>query len=874
MRSRSLRMACLLASLLWLHPDLVARGEGPVRMGVLTNENWDQLAPKGKEVDAILGDIVIRNDYLIAVIAQPTATRHANMTVRDVGGCLIDLTSTEYESDQLSCYYPGLRTYPYRSWKGVTLSMDERELEIELELDGTVHEADVIGVSLVAEGSPTRARATVTYSMGQSSRSLAVLSQYHNVGRDPITVTMQDDVRADGGKEEMRKSENGQHKTFWFQDHFWKQAYVIWGEMGSKQSKSGPDYSIQSTSDSRTTTLKFPDEDGNSTVKLAYAQVAVISRYIAPGRTLLHARANLAQLTSSKTKFVDTTVTVVDSAGQPVADAVVTLGDAHLRTDVKGLTQFPIESGEYKVDVTVHGIKLLDAAVLTIPDGEKSQQTLTLKGYQPGTVVAAVTNGDGEPIPCKVEFIPVGSTPLPNFGPETAEFAVKNLRYTVDGTFTQSLHPGEYDCLVSHGPEHEIAMVRINVESGKTVSLTANLTRSVDTTGWVSADYHSHSSPSGDNTGSQLGRVINLVCEQLDFAPCTEHNRISTYADHIAKLKIEAFMASCSGMELTGSPLPLNHQNTFPLIMHPREQDGGGPVTDGDPEQQIARLALWDDRSEKFLQQNHPDLGWLYFDKNGDGIPDEGFSRSFDFMDAIEVHPIDSAWQLTTDNISTGNPSGDRILNWLQLLNLGHRAAGVVNTDAHYNFHGSGGLRNWVKSPTDDPRKIQIIDMVHASEEGHLVMSNGPFLEVSTTSGDKAYGPGDDLAAADGKVSLKIRVQSPKHIAVDEVFILVNGKHVPSLHYTRATHPEKFGNSTVDFDQTVPVTLTGDSHLVVVAGSRTATLGAAFGPAWGKQHPTAMTNPLFVDVDGNGFKPNKDTLGLPLPVKGGIPKGK
>jgi hypothetical protein len=39
------------------------------------------------------------------------------------------------------------------------------------------------------------------------------------------------------------------------------------------------------------------------------------------------------------------------------------------------------------------------------------------------------------------------------------------------------------------------------------------------------------------------------------------------------------------------------------------------------------------------------------------------------------------------------------------------------------------------------------------------------------------------------------------------------------------------------------------------------------GPVGGAQHPAALTNPVFVDVDGTGFQPNKDTLGFPLPVK-------
>jgi hypothetical protein len=31
--------------------------------------------------------------------------------------------------------------------------------------------------------------------------------------------------------------------------------------------------------------------------------------------------------------------------------------------------------------------------------------------------------------------------------------------------------------------------------------------------------------------------------------------------------------------------------------------------------------------------------------------------------------------------------------------------------------------------------------------------------------------------------------------------------------------------------------------------------------------PFAVSNPIFVDVDGGGFKPNGDDLGVPFPVK-------
>jgi len=67
-------------------------------------------------------------------------------------------------------------------------------------------------------------------------------------------------------------------------------------------------------------------------------------------------------------------------------------------------------------------------------------------------------------------------------------------------------------------------------------------------------------------------------------------------------------MLTCPGMELTGSPGLINHQNAFPLIPHPRTQDGGAPLTDADPVVQIERLAMWDGGSDKLVQINHPNI--------------------------------------------------------------------------------------------------------------------------------------------------------------------------------------------------------------------------------------------------------------------------
>jgi hypothetical protein len=211
------------------------------------------------------------------------------------------------------------------------------------------------------------------------------------------------------------------------------------------------------------------------------------------------------------------------------------------------------------------------------------------------------------------------------------------------------------------------------------------------------------------------------------------------------------------------------------------------------------------------------------------------------------------------------------IVNWLQLLNQGYRIPGVVNTDAHYNYHGSGFLRIYLKSSTDSPAEIDTMEMVHAAEGGNVIMTSGPYLEVQLRA--EGEGPhtvgtaGDDVAASTGKVTLHVRVQCPNWFDVDRVQVLLNGKPAEDLNFTRQSTPDRFASDVVKFDQQIPLSFEGDTHVIVVALAEQSKLGPVMGPANADDTPVAVSNPIFVDVDGGGFKANGDTLGAPLPAK-------
>lgn len=813
----------------------------------LSPQTWQEFAPAGKEVDCIYGDYVLRNDRIVAVIADPIPTRHANMTVREVGGAIIDLTRRHGQSDQLGAYYPEGRRFPFTLKAfGVGGQKHIPQANEPIRLQGK----DVF-FSVSSPGTDDKPAVGIYYSLADNWDFIMIHTVYENTGNAPIEVDVLDSLRADKG---FTFAKPGQADWFWCSDTYWRQAYGV----------RGVNRQIQIVGDGAPRTgsvLRFAAE-GSYRVSLKPGQSFEWSRHIFAGANLFEVKAFAARWRDEELRTV-----VVEAEGSSQALVKLSRDDVPYGegyTDGVGLLKLDVPPGKYDLEVSAIGCEPKQVEVDT------AKETIyRVRLGEPGVVDALIRGEDGERIPCKAQFSGIEPTKDPDFGPDTAEHGVKNLYYSHNGLFRQPIAPGKYKVIISYGPEYDAVFTEIEVVAGKETPLKATLVRSVQTPGWVSTDFHNHSSPSGDNTSSQLGRVLNLLCEHVEFAPCTEHNRIDTYMPHLELLGATQLMATCTGIELTGQPLPLNHQNAFPLVQKPRTQDGGGPTHDVDVELQISRLALWDNRSEKLVQQNHPDLGNLFFDKNGDGVPDGGFKDAIPHMDVMEVHPLDKLFEAAEYEVRQ-QKRNNTILNWLQLLNQGHRIPGVVNTDAHYNFHGSGFIRNFVKCSTDDPARIQTLEMVHSSEKGNVIMTTAPYLEVSLVGDkDRTAIAGEDLAVTSGKATLRVRVQCANWYDIDRVQVFFNGRPVEKLNFTREKTPEKFASGVVKFQQDLPLAFEQDTHVLVAALGEKSTLGPVMGPEYGKLMPIAVSNPIFVDVDGGGFRANGDTLGAPLPVKAG-----
>jgi hypothetical protein len=167
---------------------------------------------------------------------------------------------------------------------------------------------------------------------------------------------------------------------------------------------------------------------------------------------------------------------------------------------------------------------------LEVKAGETSTLAATMSTS--GTIAFNIQDDAGVSIPCKAQFHALDGADPVNLGPEQRAHGCREQCHSEHGKFRVALTPGRYRVVVTRGIEYSHFAREVTVKAGETFAFVGKLSRVVDTRGWVSADYHNHSTPSGDNTCGTDDRLINLAAENVEFAPTTEHNRLYDWRPH------------------------------------------------------------------------------------------------------------------------------------------------------------------------------------------------------------------------------------------------------------------------------------------------------------------------------------------------------
>jgi hypothetical protein len=197
-----------------------------------------------------------------------------------------------------------------------------------------------------------------------------------------------------------------------------------------------------------------------------------------------------------------------------------------------------------------------------------------------------------------------------------------------------------------------------------------------------------------------------------------------------------------------------------------------------------------------------------------------------------------AGWQAWAANPTQSTPV---LADWFGFLNRGVTACAIGNSDSHDVGDDAGYPRTYLKLTTgDDPGAATDAAIVDAIARQHAVVARGAFLKVATDAA-LVMGHTEPVTGA-GPHTLHVTAQTAPWLSLDTVELYANGLLVAS----RPTTAPADGGA-VWFDDAFEVSPAVDTWYVVL------TRGSASGwPVFGGS-PFAFTNPIYVDVAGDGF---------------------
>ncbi len=815
-----------------------------------TGKTTMHLLPTGREADGIPGDFVLRNNRVHALVSGSQPMRRT-VTATGVSplaqGVLYDFDIRGEENDQLERFQPG------------GLSGEISYVRVVEGLPRGTAAIEVVRYAAIGDGIYTRHE----YRLQEGWQHLLVTSTYRNESTQaksiaPAPVWSRFPLELNAGGVRLGDSINP----------FDKRGYAYGPVSGGELPKEAE--------------LR-PGEERTYAVA-----VTVADSPLAAYGVLASLRGEVGQVSGS----------VLDPSGKPAIHGRLMVQIAGQSVpqypDRQGRFAFALPSGSYEAVFEDNGRDVVKQT-LTARAGQTTRADV--KVSTASVVEIDIRDEQGRPSPAKVQFIGLAGTPAPNFGPDIRARGSRNQYSTHNGVVSQQTPPGRYTLRITRGPEFDMVERTIDVGKGQTVSLKEVMRRTVDTRGWIATDFHAHTTLSGGGDVVAIDdRLIDFAAENLEFVPTTEHARLYDWTPDIARLGLSSYMKTTPGIELTVNSADLT---AFPLTPDPTVQDAGAPPLNYDPRVNAMLLRDWStptlhkggsffDTSEnwrnrvpyfgggpdRWVHLNHPVVGNLFFDRDGDQVPDGGFVGLEDLIDGAEffsteilnAHPIYQGKNFdASERFKTWQ---NRTFAWLQLLNQGRRVWALAVSDPHRIYgNGSGSWRTYIPASTENIAELTVGEIVRNAKAGRMVTTNGPFLTVTTDDGQ----PIGSTVMREGEIGLHIKVQTANWMEIDRVQILVNGRQPAELNFTKGKNPDAFKAGPVAFERMVRVPLQGDAHLIVVAIGENSTLEKGWGLTtagqnYGAMPPVAYTNPIFVDVDRNGFKANGDTLGHPLPV--------
>jgi hypothetical protein len=486
-----------------------------------------------------------------------------------------------------------------------------------------------------------------------------------------------------------------------------------------------------------------------------------------------------------------------------------------------GSFELPLPAGEYRFVLQAPGGEDEELGVVR----EGAELRLNLVPPRPGTLSYLITDELEQPLSGRLVVRGVPPTKDPDLVPNENEAGSKNMLYSLTGAGSVQLPPGRYDVLATHGPEFSLPRQELEVNAELGATFRGELKRTVDTSGYLAADFHVHASPSTDSNVPLTDRVLTLAAEGIELAVPTDHNHVTDYTEAIDSQHLAGKLASMPGVEIT--TLGWGHFNAYP---YPKSLE----VPQTHETSPLEIFAVVRARApQAVLQVNHPRMPGVGYFNRGEVDTKTGVAQSPEFSFAFDTLEVSNGFDLEDPSVFERN-----LREWFELLNVGHRYTAVGNSDSHrVVFQWAGWPRTYVRVPDQDLGRVAPAEVARALTNGHATVSCGIFvLPVANGSA----GPGDTVQGP--RVSLDVNLRAPDWIDVSSVVVYANGAKVDQR--TRDT-PSRQPVWHLNLD----LELKTDTWLVVVARGDKF-MNDALPGKWIK--PFGFSNPIYVDADSDG----------------------
>ncbi len=501
--------------------------------------------------------------------------------------------------------------------------------------------------------------------------------------------------------------------------------------------------------------------------------------------------------------------------------------------------EFPLPPGIYRFQANFFPGSA-EELVEVKPDGANAGQ---LRNPPLGEVEVKIQDGSGQPVPGKLTFIGLGATRSPYFRPENPVETGRGWESSKDSCFPPAegldveLPAGTYLATASRGPEYTIDEKVVEIVKEENQPLAFVIDRVVATPGLIALDPHMHTIMS-DGTVSVSERIKAVVAEGIEVLAATDHNMITDYSGELKKLRLDGALAVLPGSEVTVSEVI--HYNTYPMLIRPGEPGNGAIIALSDEAGPLFRASRAKNPGT-LVEVNHPRAGELgYFNNFELEQSSAATARAALDMDFDVLEVMNGPYFYSSNQTA--------IQDWYHLLNRGYRYPIVGASDSHTIDRGEPGYsRTYVSYPKDLPVPLDTEALLRSIKQGRSFATNGPIIDFRVNG---ESGPGDICPAPAGRVDIRIGVRSAPWVAVDEVRLVLNGER-------RLVFPVNTPKSEVKkFDQEISLTLERDAFLCVEALGKETMFPVLQSPARngsirGGTLPFAITNPVFVDVDGN-----------------------